>query len=266
MKKIIPQILLLLAGFFGCWALLSQVPWTKLLKVKEYKSELESSLGDIVWEDIAQNYYEIKDKDIVAPVDSILTTLCQNNDIEKDSIHLYIVSNQEINAFALPNNQLVVNTGLIQNCKNANELAGVIAHELAHITQDHVMQKLVQEIGLATLTSVATGGSDIGSIVHILSSSAFSREAEREADIKAIEYLTNANIPVEDMANFLYGLNSKGPDLPWLSTHPDSQQRALYIIEEGKRKQKKDFKAIAPISPETMKRIKEKLQEWHENE
>lgn len=265
MKKIISQILLLVVGFLAAWQLLAQVPWIKLTKVREVRSELEIQLGEIVWDDISMQHYEITDKKVVAPVDSILERLCKAAAIEKDSIQLHIISDSEANAFALPDKQLVINSGLIANCRNSNELAGVMAHELAHITQGHVMQKLVQEIGLATLTSISTGNADVGTIVRILSSSAFSREAEREADITAVDYLTKANIAAADMANFLYRLGTNKNALEkytaWMSTHPDTEERAMYIIKESKRKQGKDFRPVAPIHTQTMEKLKKAVKE-----
>ena len=74
-------------------------------------------------------------------------------------------------------------------------LSGVIAHELAHIEKKHVIKKLTREIGLSVLVSVISGQSDPGVISQIaktLSSSAFDRKMEKEADMVGVQYLLNA--------------------------------------------------------------------------
>jgi len=84
----------------------------------------------------------------------------------------------------------------------------------------------------------------------MLSSSAFDRSLEKEADIKAVDYLVNANLNPEPFAYFLYKLseteNEAAKYLTWISTHPDSKERAEYIIEYGKGK-KTQYKPVLSI-------------------
>jgi Zn-dependent protease with chaperone function len=62
-------------------------------------------------------------------------------------LHFNVVRSSEVNAFALPNGHLIVYSGLISNSENQEEFCGVISHEIAHIILNHVMKKLVKEIG-----------------------------------------------------------------------------------------------------------------------
>jgi predicted Zn-dependent protease len=147
-----------------------------------------------------------------------------------------------VNAFALPGGHLVVNSALIQDCKSPEQLCGVLAHEIGHIELRHVMSKLAREIGTAVLMNMTVGGGDaaqVGEVVGVLSSKAFDRDMEREADLKAVEYLTRAQIDPHPFADFLY-LTSKGETedaFKWLSTHPASKERMEYVLEEIGRKQ-----------------------------
>ena len=80
------------------------------------------------------------------------------------------------NAFALPGGHLVLYTGLINASDNFEEVTGVIGHELAHIELNHVMKRLVREIGLSALISMTTGESNPQVVLEtakLLSSSAF---------------------------------------------------------------------------------------------
>ena len=127
------------------------------------------------------------------------------------------------------------------------------------------MKKLVKEIGLSVLISMTTGngGSEIvKETAKMLSSSAFDRSLEKEADIKAVDYLIKAKINPEPFADFLFKLSDKENEatkyLTWISTHPDSKERAEYIIEYSKDK-KSIYTGV--MTTETWDKLKEKLNE-----
>ena len=90
---------------------------------------------------------------------------------------------------------------------------------------------------------------------------AFDRGLEKQADIKAVDYLINSNIDPEPFANFLYKLSNNEHEitqyLSWISTHPDSKERATYIIEYSSENQT-DYEPI--ISTDTWKRLKEEIE------
>ncbi|TBR18832.1 MAG: M48 family metallopeptidase, partial [Chitinophagaceae bacterium] len=122
---------------------------------------------------------------------------------------------------------------------NENELSGVISHELAHIELNHVMKKLVKEVGLSVLLSMTTGsgGELVKEIVRLISSSAYDRSLETEADLHAVEYMLNSHLNPEALANFLYRLSNNKDDLSkhldWVSTHPNPEERAETIIDNS---------------------------------
>jgi predicted Zn-dependent protease len=123
------------------------------------------------------------------------------------------------------------------------------------------MKKLIQEIGLSALISLTLGnaGSEvISEIIHLLSSSAYDRSIEKEADLKAVDYMIKAKINPENLANFLYKLaeneNNINTYLTWLSTHPESKERSKYIIEYAKNKSKNFENIVSIYSWETLKK------------
>ncbi len=241
MRKIIIKIALLFASFFMTWTLLSQVDWISIFRINQLTEKAEKSLGDLFWETLSKDYEEIKNKDILQPVDSILSRICSANKIERKDIKLHIVNYSEVNAFALPDNHLVVYRGLLEKADNENELAGVIGHELAHLRLKHIMKKLTKEIGISTLLSLSTGstaGEAMRSSLKVLSSTAFDRKYEHDADLLSVEYLANANIDPIPFADFMrkLSINQSEIDLSWISTHPDSEERANYIEEKSKYK------------------------------
>ncbi len=257
MKKILLQLTIVIGLFFGTWLILSQVNWMKLLRIEKITKNTEEKLGDLFWEIYKDK--EIGDTLVTKPVDSILTRICTSNQIDKSAIRLHIVDIEDVNAFALPNGHIVVNKGLIVEALDEGELAGVMGHELAHLQEKHVMKKLLKEVGLSVLISVTTGGGggEVAEITRLLSSSAYDRKLEKEADMKSVDYMNMANLPPDHLANFLYRLGENAPDnmryLTWVSTHPDSKARGEYIVEYSKGKSNKSRPVLAT---QTWKQLK----------
>ncbi len=246
--------------------LMSRIDWMKIFKVKEASDKTEEKLGDLFWEYFKRSDQEVTDNIIYYSVDSILVKICEANNIDRSLIKLHVLRSSEINAFAMPDNHMVVYTGLIDNCDTPEELAGVIGHELAHINERHVMKKLVKEIGLSVLISISTGnagGEIVREIARTMSSSAYDRTLEKEADLMSIKYLNKAKINPEGLANFLYKISDA--DVPsfltWLSTHPDSKERAAYIIDQL---HDSDVKYKPALTSETWEKIQAKLDTWNE--
>lgn len=230
----------ILVSFFGLWFLLAQIDLVAFFKIKEAKSSTESTIGSIIWDEIEKTEDIIYDDVIIKTLDSLLLPLCEKNNIERDSLKVHIINTDEINAFAMPDSHLVVYTGLIEASKNEEALLGVLGHEIAHIEGNHVMKKLSKEIGFSVLLSMT--GANTGVIkeaISTLSSSAYDRSLEREADLKSVEYMLKANIDPRPFADFMYEL-SLDNDLHkytyWISTHPESEARAKYILNKVKGK------------------------------
>lgn len=243
MKNIFFQLAVLIVLFFGCWFALSNINWIGVFKIEKLTDDTEIKIGKTVWDLYKKTEKENKNQKAVIALDSIVDRICSKNNINRETIKVHIISKDDINAFAMPGGHLVVYSGLITVCDNPDELAGVLAHEISHIELGHVMKKLIKELGLSVLISMTSGkgGTEtIQKISKLLSSSAFDRKLEKEADISAVEYMINAKIDPEPLADFLYKLSENKKDETafesWLSTHPDSKKRAEYILEYSKDK------------------------------
>lgn len=240
-NKIVLQGLVIVILFFSTWMVLRQVDWMSVLRVKIITEKTEVKLGEIFWEIFKKSETEYQHPLVIQSIDSIVTKICVANKIDRHLIKEHVIDKDEINAFALPDGHLIIYTGLIVAAENPEELSGVICHEIAHVELDHVMKKLVKEVGLSVLISMTAGNSGsemIRKTAKMLSSTAFDRSLEKEADIKAIEYLAEAKISPAPFADFLYKLAGEENEvmkyLSWISTHPDSKERAAYIIEHSK--------------------------------
>lgn len=265
MKKIFLQALITTILFVATLFFLRKVDWMTVFKIEKLTQKTQQKIGDIFWETIQQT--EKVNTDVYANncADSIVTKICVANNIDRKLIKVHIVDKDEVNAFAIPNGHLVVYSGLIKKSDNADEVAGVIAHEIAHTQLDHLTKNLIKEMGLSALLSISAGsagGEVIKRAIKILSSTAYDRKLEKEADIKAVDYLLNCNINPEYFSNFLYKISDEQPsslqNLTWISTHPDSKERAKYIMDYMKGKQRK-FTTI--LSTETWVAFQKSLKE-----
>src|SRR6478609_8968696 len=232
----------IVVAFFGIWFLLSQIDYITFFEIDKVKSATEEKVGDMIWDQIKSTEDIIVNDSITKSLDKLLKPLCKENGIKRDSLKVHIIKKDEVNAFALPDGHLVVYSGLIEASKNEEALIGVLGHEIAHIENNHVMKKLSKEIGFSVLMTITTGNNNnrvIREIMHTLSSSAYDRSLEREADIASVEYMLKAKIYPKPFADFLYDMsfdNKLESALSWVNSHPESEERAKYILEYIKGK------------------------------
>ncbi|NNE26353.1 MAG: M48 family metallopeptidase [Saprospiraceae bacterium] len=237
-RKIYLQLLVILALFFSIWLGLSQIPFVQIFNIDEMDDELEEKLGELIWKSLKSENEELSDSLVVSSIEDILFQITDENNIDFDNIKLHVLDSEDINAFALPDDHIVVLKGLVQFADVPEEIAGVLAHELVHLEENHVMKKLVKEIGLSILIGATTGNANIGAISEIarsISGSIYDRQLETEADLKGVDYLIEANIDPRPMSDFMYKMALEYDHIPdafyWISSHPNSKERAKAIHE-----------------------------------
>ena len=156
--------------------------------------------------------------------------------------HFVLIADNNINAFALPGGFIGINAGLILATKSENELAGVIAHEIAHITQRHHARRYEKgtssiPVIAALIAAIVLGGNDVSqaALASAAAGSAqsqinFTRENEKEADRIGIELLINAEFNPHGMTDFFDTLDKEsrlyGEGIPeFLRSHPVTPSR-----------------------------------------
>lgn len=236
MKKFFLQLIIFSGVFFLMWWGLSRIPWVDKFHIQKFTKERQEDLAELVLDLHRMDKEEITDTAILGPVMSIRDVVCRANYIDTSAVRVHVFKDKMINAFALPGGHIVVNTELIKYCDNPEMLAGVMAHEMAHIELDHVSRKLAREIGLSTIIAVSGGGDNVGvlkQVLYTLSSRGFDRKLETEADDQAVLYMQNAKADPHQLAMFLKKLSTTSPDFPealqWMSTHPDTKERVANI-------------------------------------
>lgn len=151
---------------------------------------------------------------------------------------LYIIKDDATqNAFCTPGGYIYVYTGLIKYLDNASSLAGVIGHEMAHADKRHSTQQLTAQYGFSLLVSViagTTGQDQLAQIVGSLSSLAYSRDHEKEADKYSVIYLCPTQYRADGAADFFQKIIDSGTPSPpaFLSTHPSPDNRVVNIQAE----------------------------------
>ncbi len=237
MKKLFVLFLFVVLAFAGCIYVVSLFDWKKTLGIEKVTADFDQKIGDVFWKSYSTDMIEVKDEKLVLPILQMVNRLCSSNGIASSTIKVHVVNNKEINAFAMPGRHLVVHTALIDFADHQEEIAGVIAHEIAHIESGHVVKKLGKEIGLSILMNLTLGdigGEVVRNALSTLTSTAYDRSLEKEADLKAVDYMLKAKMNPAYLASFLKKLDkeSQTPEvLQWVSTHPDSKERVRYINE-----------------------------------
>jgi hypothetical protein len=166
---------------------------------------------------------------------------------ERFPYQFQVVATRQINAFALPGGFLFVNAGALAAARNEGELAGVMAHEIAHVSLRHgtnqASKARLARAGIGILGGIAGAGSDsdlgqaIGAIGGLGANMLFlkyGRAAEKEADLEGARIMAEAGYDPRDMANFFKTLEAQdGQRVPeMLSDHPDPGNRVKYISDE----------------------------------
>ncbi|HEY8470203.1 MAG TPA: M48 family metallopeptidase [Longimicrobiales bacterium] len=161
----------------------------------------------------------------------------------------YVVNTDAVNAFALPGGFVYVNRGLIERTDNLAELAGVLAHEIAHVEERHGAEQIerVQRANLGlSLAYILIGRAPSGlerAAIQVGGAAVFarySREAEREADEVAIPLLVRAGIDPNGLVTFFMELLAERQRQPsileqWFSTHPTTEERIAEAREMIRR-------------------------------
>jgi Zn-dependent protease with chaperone function len=153
--------------------------------------------------------------------------------------HFHVIENTNLNAFAVPGGHVFIFTGLLSAVKRPEQLAGVVAHEIAHVTRRHSMRNIISSAGLWVIISSLFG--DAEGIVALLADGSqfllnrqFSRDFEREADDVGWGYLVTANVDPRGMIEFFETMQAEqdktaagrtANKLAFLSTHPATDER-----------------------------------------
>lgn len=201
--------------------------------------EEEARLGASYAEEINRQMPLVRDPAAVAELNRLGRALAARADSSSRRYTFHLVDSPEVNAFAVPGGHVYVNRGLVERADEVSELAGVLGHEIAHVTERHGLEQLEKREGAnLLLTLVYTVlGRDPGLLEQVAIQGGgaavfakYGRDAEREADARAVRTLEAAGYDPEGVPRFFEELLREQRRRPgaveqWFSTHPTSEER-----------------------------------------
>ena len=208
-----------------------------------FSPEQDVELGNASAEEMARQVRLVGDERVVAYVRRTGERLAAETTGHAFPYKFYVVDAGEVNAFALPGGHVYVNAGAIAAARNEGELAGVLAHEIAHVALRHgtnqASKAYVAKAGLGLLGALAGGGGgDVGSALAAAGGAyanamflKFNREAETQADLEGARLMAAAGYDPRDMARFFEKLGG-GPEegaSETSSDHPEPRSRVAAI-------------------------------------
>ncbi|HEX6371843.1 MAG TPA: M48 family metallopeptidase [Longimicrobium sp.] len=199
----------------------------------------EAEIGAAYAAEVQRQVPLIRDPAAVATLNRLGDALAARADATARDYTFYLVDSPEVNAFAVPGGHIFVNRGLIETADQASEFAGVLGHEIAHVTERHGIEQMKKRRGAGTVVTLiyVLLGRDPGLVEQIAIQAGgaalfarYGREAEREADQRAIQTLPAAGYDPEGVATFFEALLEQQQRQPglldtWFASHPTSQER-----------------------------------------
>jgi predicted Zn-dependent protease len=205
----------------------------------------ERRLGESIMREIRADRDFYDDAEATDYVNSLGNRLASRSSESRQDFEFFLIRDSQINAFALPGGFIGVNTGLMLAGQAESEVAGVLAHEIAHVTQRHIARMLQQQ-KQSSITSIAALAAALllsrvnsqaaeaavafGQAGVIQSQLNFTRDNEREADRVGLQILDQAGFDPRGMASFFERLQratrvyeSGAPS--YLRTHPLTFER-----------------------------------------
>ncbi|BAT61557.1 metalloprotease LoiP precursor [Variibacter gotjawalensis] len=153
-------------------------------------------------------------------------------------LRVRVIRQKQANAIALPGGYIYVFQGLIDQAENADEVAGVLAHEIGHVANRDGMRAVLQAGGLSFLFGLVLGDFVGGGAVIIATRAvlqlAYSREAEASADLYAVQLVEKSGGDPRALGTILKRIAGKGGDITILANHPATAERARTIDAAAK--------------------------------
>jgi predicted Zn-dependent protease len=212
-----------------------------------YSLENEVQMGREYSKAIEVSAKWIEDPAVVEYVNRIGQNLGRNSDAAVP-FTIKVIDSEEINAFALPGGFLYVTSGLVLSTQEEAELAGVMAHEIAHVAAHHASRQMTRSnmFALASLPLIFVGGGlgvalrEAAGLAIPLGMTKFSRGFEAEADYLGVEYLYKAGYDPQAFISFFERVQTAEKQNPGLiakafSTHPQTADRVKKTQREISR-------------------------------
>lgn len=211
----------------------------------------EASIGASEHQKVRETYGDFMEGPIAEYVNRIGQKVARGTERPDVQYKFHVIDSPIVNAFAIPGGYIYVSRGLLALANSEAEMAGVIAHEIGHITARHAAARMSQGVlaGLgAAVLSAVTGSGAVGQVANVGSDlyiKSYSRSQEDQADGLGVRYLAQAGYDPDAMASFLASLDaqtkldqrisgkSEGAGSNYFSTHPVTTERVKHAYAEA---------------------------------
>ena len=241
---------LIFAGIVLLWM---QKDWIAEKVANRIPISWEQKFGDHVFAQFEKDGAMLTNSPWAPAVSNITSRLVAVGAKSGYEFKFHIKQDTNVNAFAIPGGHVVILTGLLEHADSAEEVAGVLAHEIAHVTRRHSLRNIIKSAGLLVLLQALFGDATgllgmAAEASQYLLEQKFSRDYEREADDTGWSYLIEANIDPRGMTRFfeklqkLYentGSAAMENSLALINTHPATQERIDRLAEKWEQLPKK---------------------------
>jgi predicted Zn-dependent protease len=202
---------------------------------------VQGPVGEEMIKSAAREHAFCHDPDGIAALQSLVDRIATAGD-EDRTYRVYVSNGDVLNAFAAPGGHIVIYRAIIERAESPDEVAGVLAHEMGHVMEDHPAKGLIEAMGYGVFGLLTWGaGKETPQVAQTLLTNHYSREDELDADRVGVHNLNQAGIDSRGLISFFDKLSDAGADMPgaleFLSTHPSGDKRAdslSDIIREGK--------------------------------
>lgn len=209
------------------------IPWVGEKSVALIPESYDTQMGRLFYE---QN---LVFADIDTAKTKALNNFAYNLKLNNNkTIKFTVVKSPVVNAYALPDGNVVIYTGIIDKMQDYDELVGLIGHEVSHVNNRHSMKMICRNLSGYLFVSAILGDANgimatIGDNVNSLQSLSFSREFEHEADADGFKIVTANQVNPKGMSNLFKRLEDPtGGLMPaFLSTHPVTKERITFVDE-----------------------------------
>ena len=184
----------------------------------------ESAVGSRYAEQVQRQIPMVEDEEVLAYVREIGNKLADVAGRDEFEYEFHVIMDDQLNAFALPGGKIFVNAGAIMDTKSEAELAGLLAHELAHAVLSHGFQLVTEGNLIANVTQYIPFGRTAANLIVL----DYNRDMERQADALGTRILVSGGYAADGLYNLMETLDEQGGQRPlfaWLSTHPRTKER-----------------------------------------
>ena len=260
----------LIALTLAAATILAQVKDYKPSRLNFFSPEQDVQLGKEAAAEVRKTMPVVTNNEITGYVQRVGARLAKSKRAQQFPFTFEVINDPSINAFALPGGPMFVHTGLLAALDNESQLAGVLAHEMSHVTLRHGTSQ-VSKANLIQLPAMLAAGAlgERGGIWGALGQLGiglgaqsvllrYSRDAEKDADLNGAQIMSEVGYDPTQMARFFQKLEGEGADnsalANFLSDHPTPGNRVKYVADQNKLLPKTSYRES---EPQNLPRIKQ---------